>query len=175
MRIRALVEALCRRVGAKRRRGVRVDAHRRTRASQCLRSRPGTETREGIATWAAAASRCQATWRWRAVLTRANGQLALAFYSRTDDSSAYEPFALNLLTLRGDHVSQVDAFIVRSIESSDPESYRRFPEQPADPSRLAGWFESASASRRSLAEPSRNALRWDEATGHYEGLLPDAD
>jgi RNA polymerase sigma-70 factor (ECF subfamily) len=97
-------------------------------------------TRESIAAWASRFP-MSGDWSWRAVLTRANGQLALAFYSRTDDSGAYEPFALNLLTLRGDHISQVDAFIVRSIESPDPESYRRFPEQPADPSRLAGWFE----------------------------------
>jgi RNA polymerase sigma-70 factor (ECF subfamily) len=98
------------------------------------------QTRKGIATWAGR-SPMSGDWQWRAVLTRANGQLALAFYSRTEDSAAYEPFALNLLTLRGKEISQVDAFIVRSIESPDPESYQRFPEQPADPSRLTGWFE----------------------------------
>ncbi len=98
------------------------------------------QTREGIATWAGRAP-MSGDWHWRAVVTRANGQLALAFYSKTDQSDSYEPFALNLLTLRGKEISQVDAFIVRSIESRDPKSYERFPEQAADPSRLAGWFE----------------------------------
>jgi hypothetical protein len=80
-------------------------------------------------------------WRWRAVLTRANGQPALAFYSWDEREAAYLAFALNVLTLRGREVSNVTAFIVRSIESSEPEAYERFPEQPADPRRLAGVFE----------------------------------
>jgi RNA polymerase sigma-70 factor (ECF subfamily) len=98
------------------------------------------QTREGIRTWASRWPMSGA-WRWRSVLTRANGQLALAFYAWDEGSRAYEPFALNLLTLRGEQVRQVDAFIVRSIESEAPESYERFPEQPQDPSRLRGWFE----------------------------------
>jgi hypothetical protein len=51
------------------------------------------------------------------------------------------PFALNVLTLQGQEVSNVTAFICRSIESQDPESYERFPEQPADPQALSGFFE----------------------------------
>jgi len=51
------------------------------------------------------------------------------------------PFALNVLTLEGRKVSDVTAFIARSIESPDPEAYERFPEQPADPRRLEGFFE----------------------------------
>jgi RNA polymerase sigma-70 factor (ECF subfamily) len=98
------------------------------------------QTREGIATWASGFS-MSGEWRWRGVVTRANGQPALAFYSWNEDTHAHEPFALCLLTLRGKQISQVDAFIVRSIESPDPEAYERFPEQPADPSRLIGWFE----------------------------------
>jgi RNA polymerase sigma-70 factor, ECF subfamily len=98
------------------------------------------QDREGIATWARLFSMSGA-WRWRAVLTRANGQPALAFYAWDEDGGAYEPFALNVLTLRGQAVSEVDAFIVRSIESTDPEAYVRFPEQAADPERLKGWFE----------------------------------
>ena len=98
------------------------------------------ETREGIAIWVAA-SPMSGDWRWRAVVTRANGQPALAFYNWDEDAAAYVPFALNILTFRGDQVSDVTAFIVRSIASSDPESYVRFPDQAMDERRLAGAFE----------------------------------
>ncbi len=98
------------------------------------------ETREGIANWAKL-SPMSGEWRWRALLTRANGQPALAFYSWDEGQRAYLPFALNVLTFRGEQVVNVTAFIVRSIESSDPEAYERFPEQPSDERRLAGAFE----------------------------------
>jgi RNA polymerase sigma-70 factor (ECF subfamily) len=96
--------------------------------------------RDGIATWARLFS-MSGDWRWRAVLTRANGQPALAFYSWDDPARAYVPFALNVLTLRGSQVSDVTAFIVRSIEAPEPEAYQRFPEQPADERRLTDFFE----------------------------------
>lgn len=96
--------------------------------------------REGIATWARVAP-LSGDWRWRTVLTRANGQLALAFYSWDQEAGGYLPFALNVLTFAGKELSNVTAFIVRSIESPDPESYQRLPEQPADPRRLEGAFE----------------------------------
>jgi RNA polymerase sigma-70 factor, ECF subfamily len=98
------------------------------------------ETREVIAHWAAASSMSGA-WRWRAVLTRANGQPALAFYSWDVGAAAYLPFALCVISVRGDRVSDVTAFIVRSTASPDPEAYARFPEQPMDERRLAGAFE----------------------------------
>lgn len=96
-------------------------------------------TRDGIATWATLAPMSGA-WRWRAVLTQANGQPGLAFYSWDEHEQAYLPFALNVLSFRGDQVSDVTAFIVRSTEATDPEAYVRFPEQPFDPQRLAGAF-----------------------------------
>src|SRR5579859_1121564 len=97
-------------------------------------------TREGIATWASQ-SPMSGEWRWRTVLTRANGQPALAFYAWDRASHGYLPFALNVLSFRGKQVSDVTAFIVRSIEASEPEAYERFPEQPFDPRRLTGVFE----------------------------------
>jgi RNA polymerase sigma-70 factor (ECF subfamily) len=97
-------------------------------------------TRDGIATWASLTS-LSGAWHWRTVVTRSNGQLALAFYAWDDQLQAYAPFALNVLTLRGRQISDVTAFIVRSTEATDPEAYERFPEQPADPRRLAGTFE----------------------------------
>ena len=97
-------------------------------------------TRDGIATWAAL-SPLSGAWRWRTVLTRANGQPALAFYAWDELANAYIPFALNVLTFRDSFISNVTAFIVRSTEATDPEAYERFPEQPFDPRRLTGAFE----------------------------------
>jgi RNA polymerase sigma-70 factor, ECF subfamily len=97
-------------------------------------------TREGISTWASL-SPMSGAWRWRAALTRANGQPALGFYAWDEHARAYLPFALNVLTLRGSRVSDVAAFIARSIEAVEPEAYERFPEQPADPARVRGMFE----------------------------------
>jgi RNA polymerase sigma-70 factor (ECF subfamily) len=81
-------------------------------------------------------------WRWRNVLTQASGQPALAFYSWDEEEQSYLPFALNVLTLRGDRISDVTAFITRSTEATDREAYARFPEEPIDPVRLAAYFEA---------------------------------
>ena len=45
------------------------------------------------------------------------------------------PFALNVLSFDADtrKISDVTCLITRSIESDDPESYARFPEQAVDP------------------------------------------
>jgi RNA polymerase sigma-70 factor (ECF subfamily) len=96
--------------------------------------------RDGIATWARLSSMSGA-WRWRAVRTHANGQPALGFYAWDEDARAYLPFALTVLTLRGAEVTNVTAFIARSIDSPDPASYERFPEQPSNPRAVHGFFE----------------------------------
>jgi len=80
-------------------------------------------------------------WRWRQVRVRANGQEALAFYTWDEEAACYLPFALNVLTLRGDRISDVTAFVARSTELPDREVYARWPEQPADPMRFAAAFE----------------------------------
>jgi RNA polymerase sigma-70 factor, ECF subfamily len=96
--------------------------------------------RETIRSWALK-SAMSGTWSWRALRTSANAQPALAFYAWDEESSAYLPFALNVLSLRDGLVCDVTAFIIRSIESADPAAYTRFPEQPIDPARLAATFE----------------------------------
>ena len=106
-------------------------------------------TRQGIATWAGL-SAMSGAWRWRAVLTRANAQPALAFYAWDVDAQAYLPFALTVLSFRGTQVSDVTAFIVRSTEATDPEAYERFPEQPYDARRLAGAFRRFGMPERLL-------------------------
>jgi RNA polymerase sigma-70 factor (ECF subfamily) len=95
--------------------------------------------RDSIVTWARAFS-MNGAWGWKAILTRANAQPALAFYSWDESAGARLPFALNVLTLRDGLVSDVTAFIVRSIDAPEPEAYVRFPEQPMDEARLSGTF-----------------------------------
>jgi RNA polymerase sigma-70 factor, ECF subfamily len=95
--------------------------------------------RETIATWAREFS-LSGDWRWRALLTRANAQPALAFYAWDETARTYLPFALNVLTLRDRLVSDVTAFIVRAVGAAEPNAYERFPEQPMDARQLAGTF-----------------------------------
>jgi RNA polymerase sigma-70 factor (ECF subfamily) len=81
-------------------------------------------------------------WRWRPLRARANGQEALAFYSWDEEAGRYLPFALNVLTLRGERISEVTAFITRSTEDPGREAMARMPEQAFDPKRLAAAFEN---------------------------------
>jgi RNA polymerase sigma-70 factor (ECF subfamily) len=95
--------------------------------------------RDAIAAWAREFSMSGA-WRWRTLLTSANAQPTLAFYSWDDAADAYLPFALNVLSLRDGLVSDVTAFIVRSIGDS-PQDAIELPTQPMDERRLTGAFE----------------------------------
>src|SRR4051794_33596781 len=96
-------------------------------------------TREGIRIWAES-SPMSGAWKWKPVLTRANGQPALAFYSWDDGEQAYLPFALNVLTFRGREVADVVAFIARTTEPTDPVAYENYPDQAADIERLQSAF-----------------------------------
>jgi RNA polymerase sigma-70 factor (ECF subfamily) len=80
-------------------------------------------------------------WRWRVVHARANGQPALAFYAWDDNAQAFLPFALNVLTFEGELISNVTAFVNRSIEPTERAAYHRWVDQPADAQRLSGTFE----------------------------------
>ncbi len=82
------------------------------------------------------------SWRWRPIPTRANGQPALAFYAWDDDAQAYLPFALNVLTFRGERISDVTAFVARATDIPDGGSYARWVDEPIDPARLYATFES---------------------------------
>src|SRR3954470_22994205 len=95
--------------------------------------------REGIARWARGWP-MSGDWRWKAIVTRANGQPAIGFYTWDEDESAYMPFALNVLTLRGRLVSDVCAFVAREISDEELENYARWPDLAADPERLSGTF-----------------------------------
>ena len=80
-------------------------------------------------------------WRWHAIPVRANGQPALAFYTWDDDEQAYLPFALNVLTFRGNQISDVVAFVNRSTEATEREAYHRWVDEPTDAERLHSAFE----------------------------------
>ena len=98
------------------------------------------EGRDAIAIWAEQSS-LSGQWRWRTALTRANGQLALGFYAWDDEQQAYAPFALNVLTLRGQQISSVTAFTTRATERGDEEVKGRWPEEPVDPGLVDATFE----------------------------------
>jgi RNA polymerase sigma-70 factor, ECF subfamily len=87
-------------------------------------------------------------WRWKPLKVQSNGQPALAYYSWDEDEGAYLPFALNVLTLRGDKISEVDAFITRSTEDPDPEVLARMPEQDFEQSRLSAAFVNLNLPER---------------------------
>ena len=80
-------------------------------------------------------------WRWRHVDATANGQPALGFYNWDEAEQAYVPFALNVLTLRGDRISDVTAFVNRAAELPERDVYSRWPDQPTDARRNVAAFE----------------------------------
>jgi RNA polymerase sigma-70 factor (ECF subfamily) len=96
--------------------------------------------RDGIAIWARNHP-LSGAWRWKTKFVFANGQPALAFYAWDEDEQAYMPFALNVLSFRGDMIRAVDAFIARSSEEEvDAERYQRYPEEPADERKVESFF-----------------------------------
>ena len=96
--------------------------------------------RDGIATWMRR-SPLSGDFKWKPVLTQANGQPTLAYYSWDPEEEAYVPFALNVLTLNEDgQIDDVTAFIVRSSQDPDPEVQAQTPYQPADYERLADLY-----------------------------------
>jgi RNA polymerase sigma-70 factor (ECF subfamily) len=76
------------------------------------------------------------TLRWKVVRTTANGQPALGFYAWDDPAGAYLPFALNVLSFRGDQVKDVTAFVVRATQVEREDEFHRWVDMAADPKRL---------------------------------------
>ena len=62
--------------------------------------------RDAIARWAAQEP-MSGLYRWRVLPARANGQLALGYYSE-DGDGGWVPFALNVLTFRGTRDRECD-------------------------------------------------------------------
>jgi RNA polymerase sigma-70 factor (ECF subfamily) len=95
--------------------------------------------RESIARWATDWP-LSGPWRWRVVRTRANGQPALGFYAWNEQERRHRPFALNVLSFRGQLVSDVTAFIARSAEPREREVFERYPDEPVDMAKLGDVF-----------------------------------
>jgi RNA polymerase sigma-70 factor (ECF subfamily) len=95
--------------------------------------------RDGIRTWLGL-SPLSGAFRWKHVLTRANGQPAFAAYHWDEGEQAYLPFSLGVMSLRGEEVLEVDYFIVRRIDLA-PEDFERWPDHAADAARLAAFYE----------------------------------
>jgi RNA polymerase sigma-70 factor (ECF subfamily) len=68
-------------------------------------------------------------WRWRHLPASANGQPAVAVYHWDEASGTHLPFALDVMTLDGDRIRQITAFITRTIDLDD---FSRWPEAPLD-------------------------------------------
>lgn len=76
-------------------------------------------------------------WRWRHLPVTVNGQAAVACYTWREDEQCFRPFALDVLTFRGDLIAQVTAFIARSPEPTDRDDFDVYPDHAVDPSKVA--------------------------------------
>jgi RNA polymerase sigma-70 factor, ECF subfamily len=78
-------------------------------------------------------------WRWRHEPTLANGQLAVGTYTWVESERTHIPFSLDVLTLDGERIEEVTAFVVRLAEV--PDGYARWPEHQVDPQRVQSVFQ----------------------------------
>jgi RNA polymerase sigma-70 factor (ECF subfamily) len=79
-------------------------------------------------------------FRWRHRPAHANGQPAVGTYTWHPERDAYLPFSLDVLTLRGDRIAEVTAFIARSSQERSPEEFARFPDTEPDARKVASVF-----------------------------------
>jgi RNA polymerase sigma-70 factor (ECF subfamily) len=77
-------------------------------------------------------------WRWRHRPTVANGQLAVGTYTWMEGENTHRPFSLDVITLEGDLIKEVTAFVVRPADT--PDGYSRWPDRAADPRRVEAVF-----------------------------------
>jgi RNA polymerase sigma-70 factor, ECF subfamily len=78
-------------------------------------------------------------WRWQHRPGRANGQLAVGTYTWIEAERAHIPFSLDVLTMEGERIKEVTAFVVRPANT--PDGYSRWPEYAADPQRVQSVFD----------------------------------
>ena len=82
-------------------------------------------------------------WRWRHLPAHVNGQAAVGVYAWDEATGTHLPFALDVLTLQGDRIKEVTAFIVRTTDLPDRDAFKRWPEQPLDERRTELVFARA--------------------------------
>jgi len=78
--------------------------------------------------------------KWKMKITTANGQPAFGAYAWDESEQAYMAFALNVLTFRGDKISDVVAFAIKEIDAEAQERYHRWDTMGTDETRLANTF-----------------------------------
>jgi RNA polymerase sigma-70 factor (ECF subfamily) len=78
-------------------------------------------------------------WRWQHRPTTANGQLAVGTYTWVEPERAHLPFSLDVLTLEGERIKEVTAFVVRVADT--PDGYSRWPEYATAPDLVHSVFE----------------------------------
>ena len=78
-------------------------------------------------------------WRWRHHPAIANGQLAVGTYTWVEAAQSHIPFSLDVLTMEGEKIKEITAFVVRTADT--PDGYSRWPEYAADTSRVQAVFE----------------------------------
>ena len=78
-------------------------------------------------------------WRWRHHPGSANGQPAVGTYTWIEGEQTHIPFSLDVLTMEGEKVKEITAFVVRTADT--PDGYSRWPEYAADTSRVQSVFE----------------------------------
>ncbi|HET7418619.1 MAG TPA: sigma-70 family RNA polymerase sigma factor [Solirubrobacterales bacterium] len=77
-------------------------------------------------------------WQWRHRAATANGQLAVGTYTWLEAERTHVPFSLDVITLEGDRIKEVTAFVVRPADTTD--GYQRWPDRNADPRRVDAVF-----------------------------------
>ncbi|HEY2716127.1 MAG TPA: RNA polymerase subunit sigma-70 [Solirubrobacterales bacterium] len=78
-------------------------------------------------------------WQWRHRPSTANGQLAVGTYTWFEPERAFIPFSLDVITLEGERIKEVTAFVVRLADTAD--GYARWPEYPTSPEFVHSVFE----------------------------------
>ncbi|MDX6595350.1 MAG: hypothetical protein QOI72_732 [Solirubrobacterales bacterium] len=78
-------------------------------------------------------------WRWRHRPARANGGLAVGTYTWIEGEQTHIPFSLDVITLEGEKIKEITAFVVRPADT--PDGYSRWPDRAADPGRVEAVFE----------------------------------
>ena len=80
-------------------------------------------------------------FRWTHVAATANGQAAVGSYTWLEDEGCYRPFALDVLTIRGDRIAEITSFIFRPAEPPREGGFEDYPRSHALDARRVADFE----------------------------------
>ena len=77
-------------------------------------------------------------FRWRHIRATANGQAAVGCYTWQEDEGAFLPFCIDVLTLDGDRIAEVTAFVVKTTDLPEGDDFDDWPDKNPD----GGRFDS---------------------------------